>query len=325
MLRSSKGGKKPTQNPFITENLDDSELIERAKRSKRGREFSALMNGDTSAYDGDDSRADIALCNMLAFWTGRDAARIDRIFRTSGLMREKWDRPTSGSTYGAITIRNAINTVRQSYDPNAHFKARANKIISQTAARGIELASFHPEKNARYGWNDIGNGNLFADWYKDVARYVPERRKWFVYDDGVWVPDAGSLYTMELCKKLADNLTIYALSIPDERQRNDYLDFVKRWQRRNYRETILKDAASVYPVSLSDFDKDPYLYNCLNGTLNLQTGEFHSHSPSDMLATIASVKYDSKARGPRGERLFWTLCRMIPKKRYFFKRFWDMA
>lgn len=320
MLRSAKDGKKPTQNPSITEILDDSELIERAKRSKRGREFSALMNGDTSAYDGDDSRADIALCNMLAFWTGRDAARIDRIFRTSGLMREKWDRPTSGSTYGAITIRNAINTIHQAYDPKAHFKAKTNKIILQNASSKIKLADLHPEKNARYGWNDIGNGNLFADWYKDVARYVPERKKWFVYDGSVWGPDTGSLYTMELCKKLADDLTIYALSIPDERQRNDYLDFVKRWQRRNYRETILKDAAGVYPVLLSDFDKDPYLYNCLNGTLNLKTGKFHPHSPSDMLATIAEVKYDPQARCELWEKVIFDAMQDDTDKALFLQK-----
>lgn len=69
---------------------------------------------------------------------------------------------------------------------------------------------------------------------------------------------------MELCKELADALTVYALSIEDEQQRSGYLDFVTRWQRRNHRETILKDAASVYPVELSRFDADPFLFNCLN-------------------------------------------------------------
>ena len=59
--------------------------------------------------------------------------------------------------------------------------------------------------------------------------------------------------------------------------------FVEKWQRRNYRETILKDAASVHPVLLDVFDKDPYLFNCENGTLNLRTREFHAHTPEDML------------------------------------------
>lgn len=40
----------------------------------------------------DRSYADAALCSHLAFWTGRDCERIDRLFRLSGLMREKWER-----------------------------------------------------------------------------------------------------------------------------------------------------------------------------------------------------------------------------------------
>src|SRR5690606_39124798 len=69
----------------------DYELIERAKRSDNGSKFARLWEGDVTIFDGDHSRADMSLCTMLAFWTGRDAARIDRIFRQSGLMRPKWD------------------------------------------------------------------------------------------------------------------------------------------------------------------------------------------------------------------------------------------
>ncbi|MFR4804189.1 MAG: hypothetical protein ACLT98_13270 [Eggerthellaceae bacterium] len=48
---------------------------------------------------GDRSAADMALCSHLAFWCGRDAGRMDRIFRRSGLMRDKWDSRRGGSTY----------------------------------------------------------------------------------------------------------------------------------------------------------------------------------------------------------------------------------
>jgi putative DNA primase/helicase len=57
---------------------DDRELLDRARAAKNGATFERLWAGDTSGYDGDDSRADLALCSMLAFWTGRDADRIDR-------------------------------------------------------------------------------------------------------------------------------------------------------------------------------------------------------------------------------------------------------
>ena len=58
-----------------------------------------------SDYDADHSRADAALCRMLSYWTGADPTRIDRLFRMSGLMRDKWNRKTGEETYGARTIR----------------------------------------------------------------------------------------------------------------------------------------------------------------------------------------------------------------------------
>ncbi len=282
--------------------LNDAALISKIKRSKNGALFSTLWNGDHSDYKS-RSEADIALCNILAFWTGKDADRMDRLFRSSGLMRPKWDRKQSGSTYGAITIQDAIASTQQTYNPQEHFKRKAAGITIGSASGPVKLADLHPEKNDRYGWSDIGNGNLFAGLYKDVARYVPERKKWYIYTGKRWESDTGNLHAMELCKKLADQLVIYALSLPDGAARDAYRKFVEKWQRRNYRETILKDAASVHPVLLDVFDKDPYLFNCENGTLNLRTREFHAHTPEDMLSMLSSVVYDPDARSELWERV----------------------
>jgi primase-polymerase (primpol)-like protein len=86
----------------------DEELIRRAQGAKNGAKFQKLWAGDTSDYDGDHSRADAALCSLLAHYTNGDLGRIDRLFRLSGLYRQKWDRPTAGSTYGSITIQAVV-------------------------------------------------------------------------------------------------------------------------------------------------------------------------------------------------------------------------
>lgn len=67
----------------------------------------ALWAGDCAAYNGDHSAADLALCSRIARMVGGDASRVDRIFRRSGLMRDKWDAPRSGGTYGARTVARA--------------------------------------------------------------------------------------------------------------------------------------------------------------------------------------------------------------------------
>ena len=107
---------------------DDLELLEKARAARNGLRFHQLYDaGDTSSNDGDASAADLALCGLLAFWTGRDAVRMDRLFRGSGLMREKWDRPLrsgDSDTYGAGTIRQAIEGCTSPYSPSAVVSER---------------------------------------------------------------------------------------------------------------------------------------------------------------------------------------------------------
>jgi primase-polymerase (primpol)-like protein len=84
---------------------DDRELLERAFDARNGVEFSRLWNGDTTGYPS-PSEADLALVSHLAFWTGGDPDRIDRLFRSSGLYREKWER----ADYRARTIAKALGS-----------------------------------------------------------------------------------------------------------------------------------------------------------------------------------------------------------------------
>lgn len=87
---------------------DDDRLIDKACSAANGAAFRRLFEGDTSGHGDDKSAADLALCNHLAFWTGRDADRMDRLFRRSGLMRSKWDEQRGERTYAQITIATAI-------------------------------------------------------------------------------------------------------------------------------------------------------------------------------------------------------------------------
>jgi hypothetical protein len=92
--RHEAAGEAPRQENATDQGaagFDDEELLRRAARFSNGDKFRRLWDGNTSDYDGDHSRADAALCCMIAFLVGKDAARVDRLFRRSGLMREKWD------------------------------------------------------------------------------------------------------------------------------------------------------------------------------------------------------------------------------------------
>lgn len=88
---------------------DDAELIQRAMRSRStaaafgGRaSFAQLYNADEDAlaasyppdqggHGYDASKADMALAQHLAWWTGADCERMRRIMESSALARGKWD------------------------------------------------------------------------------------------------------------------------------------------------------------------------------------------------------------------------------------------
>jgi putative DNA primase/helicase len=115
-LEGVKNGHK-TPNPEFVSTLSDGEIVEKASAAENSEKFLRLWAGDTSGYEHDDneghSEADLALCAMLAFWTGPDPGRIARLFRQSGLYRKKWER----ADYRERTITRALDGKTEFYEP----------------------------------------------------------------------------------------------------------------------------------------------------------------------------------------------------------------
>ncbi len=100
--------------------LTDEEVIAKAKSAKNGEKFSSLWSGDTTGY-ASASEADAALCSHLAYWCGPDEERIERLFRSSGLCRDKWlERPD----YRRRTIEMALER-SEFYGPEPGIASRA--------------------------------------------------------------------------------------------------------------------------------------------------------------------------------------------------------
>jgi len=93
-----------TSATLIAGNVTDQQIIRVASQARNGAKFKALWAGEFNGYES-QSEADLALCNYLAFYAGPDAARIDSLFRQSGLMREKWGERED---YRNTTIQRSI-------------------------------------------------------------------------------------------------------------------------------------------------------------------------------------------------------------------------
>ena len=117
--------------------LSDTEVIQRALSASNGERFSRLWAGDVSGY-GCHSEADLALCGMLAFWTGGDATRIDSLFRQSGLYRKKWDR----KDYRNRTIAEALSGKTEFY--------KAPKTVKLADGTERKVEELQPEEIGKF-------------------------------------------------------------------------------------------------------------------------------------------------------------------------------
>ena len=151
MKRSKEGPRQRTQKSCCPEIPDDT-LILKAKLAKNGNDFEALWRGSTLGYTNpntgisDDSAADMALMNMLAFWTGGNATQMERLFSRSGLgQRDKWqDRPD----YRERTIQKAIADAREFYKPLEEGKMLTSE-VDENSISEEDLKAFPRVENPR--------------------------------------------------------------------------------------------------------------------------------------------------------------------------------
>ena len=297
---SSSSAEPDAENCSDTTLLDDAETVDRMLNSAKGAVIARLWAGEWSGDYNSQSEADIALCNHLAFWTGKDAEQMDRLFRQSGLMRDKWDRAQSGSTYGAITIERAVRDCKEVWSPDYRSPREVER--SNGVDQALEfLRSVDAFHNARYSMDDIGGGYLLADYLRPFARPTPESKGWKVYDGKRWNAEASAEKVAGAAKDLSRALASYAADLPDQ-ERRQCLSWATRWSDNKRRNTYIREAASVHYVSENDFDRDIWLLNLNNGTLNLRTGELRPHSPDDLITKLASVEYNPQATCPRWGR-----------------------
>ena len=149
----------------------------------------------------------------------------------------------------------------------------------------------YQDDSTGYEWNESGMAELFAQLYHDTTRFCPEIKSWYTYDAGRWQKDTGSLLVSAKIKEFVRLMALYCGEIPDEEKRKHYLAFVSRMGDRRFRERLAKDAADQLRIEAAEFDADPYLINCRNGTYDLRTFTFRQHDPADLLTMQTAFDY----------------------------------
>jgi hypothetical protein len=134
---------------------DDDELLDRMMRSGSAKKafgggvsFADLFEGNEDTLGKkypainledpyDRSSADAALAQMLAFWTGKNHARIECLMRRSALVRDKWDRHKS---YISMTVSTAVSRQLDVYKGKGNREAEERVSVKPQKTLRVEAS-----------------------------------------------------------------------------------------------------------------------------------------------------------------------------------------
>ena len=288
--------------------MTDSEVLDKMFSSTNGVSLNKLYNGDISAYQDDHSRADMAFCQMLAFWTGNDKDQMDRIFRSSGLMRKKWDSYRGELTYGELTIDEAVRRQRETYTPRtetvivrsveptpAPISSSVNLIEPTTEMvtfdnLGDPIIKAKRILNKHYALNDTGNAERFYDYFGEFFKYNKTDKCFMFWNGKTWTYDVKD-YVKKYANKIIDVLKFEIKNtkqeIENDPENKDLQELLKAQEKNLTRvsnkagkDAMISEIESLHdlPVVNDELDKDGNLLNTDSGVVNLVTGEVKPHN-----------------------------------------------
>jgi putative DNA primase/helicase len=168
---------------------------------------------------------------------------------------------------------------------------------------------------------DTGNAERLVAKFGDSFRFIVEWAKWAVWDGRRWKVET-SVAMQNFAKLTARGIYREAEKAIDPGTSKALADWAKRSEARDRRAAMIACAQSEPGVALhfADFDKDPFLLNVKNGTIDLRTGERRDHRREDLITRLVPIDYDATATAPLWETF---LAEVLPdaEVRTFVQRF----
>lgn len=299
---------KSGNTAVIAEGEKDAETVERlgfaattspnGAGSKWRSDFNEFFRGKNVVIITDNDEAGEKYGREAAENVIKTAAAV-KLIRSSDIypgVKQKGDISDIAAELGDTETKQMLTEAVKNAEPFKPAKPEAAlKVLTNTAVDEAlldTLARLHPE--SRFPANDRGNGELFAEVFKNKAKYCINAKEWYVFKDGYWQRDMGNMIIGGLAKDLYDALLLYASSLPDGSKTN-YTDHINKMGRLNVRENMLKDARDRNFIKYTEFDCDKWLFNCRNGTYDLKNGYFRAHNPKDFISKMSNVTFDANA------------------------------
>ena len=116
----------------------------------------------------------------------------------------------------------------------------------------------------------------FSEQYRNELRYIALKNQWLKWDGTRWAPEP-TLLAFDLARKSICEY-VDACKASPKLKKASVVSAIERMARADRR----------HAATLDSFDTNPMLFNAVNGTINLETGELQDHDPSDFITKCAA-------------------------------------
>jgi putative DNA primase/helicase len=181
-----------------------------------------------------------------------------------------------------------------------------------TAKRDSQRASEHPGSAVPpllyQPYTDTGNGERLAALHGRDIRFCLETKKWLAYDGRRWKTEDNR--RVKRLAKLTMRL-MYAQAADVEKP--DVREIAEKHARKSESAAAINamlacaECEDGISVSAADCDRQPFLLNLLNGTMDLKTGELFAHRREDLITKLVHFNYEPTAECPLFLRFIYTI------------------
>lgn len=158
----------------------------------------------------------------------------------------------------------------------------------------------HPERyGSGMGLTEAGNAKLLVALFGEDVRYCHDRKEWLLWDSQRWIWDTTDEITrraMAAIEEMGAKANAGGIS-PETVQ-------IKKWVKQSFSASGIKNMISLAQADLdvatmtSQLDKNDWLLNTSNGTLDLKELEFRPHSREDLNTKMAPVEFRPEVSCP---------------------------
>ena len=159
------------------------------------------------------------------------------------------------------------------------------------------------EPQRKFKTSELGNAERLISKFGDDLLYCPQKKSWYTWTGRRWKKDESKAINIYAKITIREIYQEAALLTNTETKKKLFGHALKSESKLGIENMVeLAKSETGVSVHLNEFDNIPYLLNCLNGTIDLRTGQLNAHNREDLLTHMINVDYNKPADCPKFKR-----------------------